>query len=133
MARGRPPVEFDKKAFADLVGLGCSQDEICWYFRNEEGKVANKDTLSRWCLRTFGMDFQDYFKENGFMAMKIRLRRNQFKLSEKSAAMAIFLGKNYLGQTDKNDITNDDALAVLKDILENNRENARVQTEQETE
>ena len=32
------------------------------------------------------------------MALKIKLRRNQFKLSEKSAAMAIWLGKQYLNQ-----------------------------------
>ena len=32
--------------------------------------------------------------------MKISLRKNQLKLSEKSAAMAIFLGKQYLGQRD---------------------------------
>jgi hypothetical protein len=34
------------------------------------------------------------------MLLKIQLRRNQFDLSKKSAAMAIFLGKNYLGQRD---------------------------------
>ena len=60
-----------------------------------------KTTLSRWCKRTFGLNFQEYYKKNGGMAMKISLRKNQLKLSEKSAAMAIFLGKNYLGQTDK--------------------------------
>ena len=98
MARGRPRKEFDKKAFTDLVGLGCSQEEICWYFRDENGKVANVDTLSRWCKRTFGSNFKEYYAKNGGMALKIKLRRNQFKLSEKSAAMAIFLGKNYLGQ-----------------------------------
>lgn len=32
------------------------------------------------------------------------LRRTQFRLAEKNAAMAIFLGKNYLGQTDKQEI-----------------------------
>lgn len=37
------------------------------------------------------------------MYLKITLRRNQLELSKKSAAMAIFLGKNYLGQTDKDD------------------------------
>lgn len=101
MARtGRPKIEFDTKAFVDLVGLGCTQEEICWYFRDETGKPANIDTLTRWCKRTFGMTFQEYFKQNGFMALKIKLRRNQFKLSEKSAAMAIFLGKQYLGQRD---------------------------------
>ena len=100
MSAGRPKKEFDKKAFIDLVGLGCNQEEICWYFRDESGKTANIDTLSRWCKRTFGVNFQEYFKQNGYMALKIKLRRYQFDLAKKSAAMAIFLGKNYLGQTD---------------------------------
>ena len=100
MNKGRPTKEFDKKAFQDLVGLGCSQEEICWFFRDETGKPANIDTLTRWCKRTFDMTFQEYFAKNGYMALKIKLRRNQFKLSEKNAAMAIFLGKNYLGQKD---------------------------------
>ena len=97
---GRPVKEFDKKEFVNLVGMGCTQEEICWWFRDDTGKKANIDTLSRWCKRTFGLNFQDYYKKNGGMAMKISLRKNQLKLSEKSAAMAIFLGKNYLGQTD---------------------------------
>ena len=40
------------------------------------------------------------------------LRRTQFKLAEKNAAMAIFLGKNYLGQADKQDIT----ASVVSDV-----------------
>ena len=98
---GRPVKEIDKEEFVNLVGMGCTQEEICWWFRDDTGKKANIDTLSRWCKRTFGLNFQDYYKKNGGMAMKISLRKNQLKLSEKSAAMAIFLGKNYLGQTDK--------------------------------
>lgn len=124
MGRGRPLKEFDRKAFADLVGLGCSQEEICWYFRDETGKSANIDTLSRWCKRTFGLNFQDYFKQNGFMALKIKLRRNQFKLSEKSAAMAIWLGKQYLGQVENPDMSdpNDDPLVrLLGDLDEQSR------------
>ena len=104
MARGRPRKEFDKKTFEDLCSLGCSQEEICWFFRDEKGKPANIDTLSRWCVRTYKMTFQEYFKKTGLMGLKIKLRRNQFKLSEKSAAMAIFLGKQYLGQKDEPDI-----------------------------
>ena len=120
MARtGRPQKEFDLKTFQDLVGLGCSEDEICWYFRDESGKVANRDTLSRWCKRTFGQTFQEYYKQNGCMAMKIRLRRNQFKLSEKSASMAIFLGKNYLGQKDTVEADfNPESLAKARELLE---------------
>jgi len=115
MARtGRPKKEFDKKAFSDLVGLGCNQEEICWYFRDETGKTANIDTLTRWCKRTFGMTFQEYFKQNGFMALKIQLRRNQFELSKKSAAMAIWLGKQYLDQKD--------SIEVESSITDNTRE-----------
>jgi len=115
---GRPKKEFDTKAFIDLVGLGCTQEEICWYFRDETGKPANIDTLTRWCKRTFGMTFQEYFKQNGFMALKIKLRRNQFKLSEKSAAMAIFLGKNYLGQRDDFVESEEDTEKMLKGVRE---------------
>ena len=118
MSMGRPKKEFDIKAFQDLVGLGCTQEEICWYFRDETGKPVNIDTLTRWCKRTFGMTFQEYFAQNGFMEKKIQLRKNQFKLSEKSAAMAIFLGKNYLGQKDSFEFEDQEALHRLDAILE---------------
>ena len=101
MRTGRPKKEFDKKVFQDLVGLGCNQEEICWFFRDESGKSANIDTLTRWCKREFDMTFQEYFRQNGCMMLKIQLRKNQMNLSKTSAAMAIFLGKNLLGQTDK--------------------------------
>jgi hypothetical protein len=37
------------------------------------------------------------------MALKIQLRKNQMELSKKSAAMGIWLGKQYLGQKDNPD------------------------------
>ena len=97
---GRPTIDFDEKTFNDLIGLGCSQEEICWFFRDNTGKSANIDTLSRWCKRKYDMTFQEYYRQNGAMALKVAIRRNQLALSKKSAAMAIFLGKNYLGQKD---------------------------------
>jgi len=119
MRTGRPKKEFDKKVFTDLVGLGCTQEEICWFFRDETGKSANIDTLTRWCKREFGMTFQEYFKQNGCMALKIQLRRNQVELSKRSAAMAIFLGKNYLGQTDRTEqiVSNVEDLQPLSEML----------------
>lgn len=120
MARtGRPPINFDKKQFIDLVALGCNQEEICWFFRDETGKVANIDTLSRWCKREFGVTFQEYSKQNSLMMLKIQLRRNQFELSKHSVPMAIFLGKNWLGQTDKVEqtITEVEDLTGLAEML----------------
>jgi hypothetical protein len=98
---GRPLKSYDKKVFVDLIGIGCGCDEICWFFRDETGKPANIDTLSRWCVREFGCTFQEYRRQNGAMFLKIQLRKNQISLSKTSAAMAIFLGKNYLGQSDE--------------------------------
>ena len=98
---GRPTKSYDKKSFVDLIGIGCGADEICWFFRDESGKPANIDTLSRWCVREFGCTFQEYRRQNGAMFLRIQLRQNQIKLSKTSAAMAIFLGKNYLGQADE--------------------------------
>ena len=34
---GRPVKEFDKKEFVNLVGMGCTQEEICWWFRDDTG------------------------------------------------------------------------------------------------
>ena len=95
---GRPLKQFDKKAFADLVSMGCDQDEICWFFRDSTGKVANRDTLSRWCKREFGVNFQEYSAQNKLMGLKIQLRKYQLDLAKKNASMAIWLGKQYLGQ-----------------------------------
>lgn len=51
------------------------------------------------------------------MAAKIRLRRIQFKLAENSTPMAIFLGKQYLGQKDKIEYEDNAALDKLDAIL----------------
>lgn len=132
---GRPQKEYDKKTFVDLIGLGCDSDEICWFFRDEEtGKPANIDTISRWCKRTFGLNFKDYREQNGAVALKIKLRRNQLKLSEKSAAMAIFLGKNYLGQSDSIKVESraDGLLADLIDGLKEPEPDYDLYTETES-
>lgn len=130
-ATGRPRIEYDKKAFEDLVGLGCTQEEILWWFRDERGKAAALSTLSRWCKRTYGMTFEQFREKNGGMAFRIKLRRNQIKLSEKSAAMAIFLGKNYLRQSDtvKVESRADGLLADLIDGLKEPEDDIYPETE----
>lgn len=118
MPAGRPKKEFDKKAFSDLIGFGCTQEEICWFFRDREtGIPANIDTLSRWCKRTYGMNFQEYKAKNQLVALKIQLRQNQLALSKKSAAMAIWLGKQYLGQVDSPMQDDPAALNRAKELL----------------
>lgn len=47
------------------------------------------------------------------MEGKVSLRRIQYSLAPKSAAMAIFLGKNELGQSDRQDIQHSGGMEVV--------------------
>lgn len=96
MARtGRPRKEIDQKQFENLCGLQCTHEEICSWFD------ITPATLEKWCKETYGngMTFSKVFAQKRGIG-KISLRRSQFRLAEKSAAMAIWLGKQYLDQTD---------------------------------
>lgn len=89
----RPRIEIDKNDFEKLCGLQCTQAEILDWFN-----VSDK-TLNSWCKRTYSESFSEiYGKKKG--KGKISLRRMQWKLAEHNATMAIFLGKQYLGQRD---------------------------------
>ena len=74
--------------------MQCSLDEIAYALD------CSGDTVERWCKREYKESFADVYKKHSASG-KISLRRYQFELAKKSAAMAIFLGKNYLGQTDE--------------------------------
>ena len=115
---GRRPKEIDQKQFENLCALQGTYDEICSWF-----DVTDK-TLNSWCKRTYGKNFSEVFNEKRGRG-KISLRRTQWELAKKNASMAIFLGKQYLGQSDQGgivtekDIRQEDALsASLKKIAE---------------
>ena len=106
----RPQIKIDPNEFEKLCGLQCSLGEIAEWFN------CSEDTIERWCKRTFNEGFAETFaKKRG--RGKIALRRMQWKLAEKNASMAIFLGKNYLGQRDSVDYSNEEALAKLDAVL----------------
>lgn len=99
MARtGRPKKEIDQNQFESLCGLQCTLDEICGWFG------VCSDTLESWCKRTYKMNFSEVFKQKRGVG-KISLRRSQWRLAEKNANMAIWLGKQYLGQKDQVETT----------------------------
>lgn len=114
---GRPRKEINQTEFEKLCGLQCTKEEMCGWF-----DVTDK-TLESWCKRVYKKGFSEIFSEKRSKG-KISLRRTQFKLAEKSPAMAIFLGKNYLGQSDKIQYENTDVgngqLADLINGLKNN-------------
>ena len=110
MATGRPKKEIDKKIFENLCGLQCTLEEIAGVFD------CSVDTIERWCKREYKETFADTYKKHSAKG-KMSLRRTQFKLAEKSAAMAIFLGKNYLGQKDNIIETDEQTLQAVGEAL----------------
>lgn len=117
MAAGRPHKEIDQTQFENLCGLQCTLQEIAGWFN------CSEDTVERWCKRTYEENFAETYKKHSAKG-KMSLRRAQFRLAEKSAAMAIFLGKNYLGQSDHVVIEDRSALDRLDEILKGTQENA---------
>lgn len=96
---GRPPKEIDRKEFEGLLAIQCTLEEVTAFFDIKLGGCSD-DTIRRWCKKEYGETFESVsVKKKNYG--KISLRRSQFRLAEKNATMAIFLGKNYLGQADK--------------------------------
>lgn len=93
MPAGRPRKEINKSVFENACGLQCTLEEIAHLLS------CSADTIERWCKREYDLNFAEVYKKHSTTG-KISLRRTQFKLAEKSATMAIFLGKQYLGQRD---------------------------------
>ena len=98
MARtGRPKKEIDQKTFEKLCALFCTEEDIADFFE------CSVDTVNRWCKSTYDMTFAEIYPKKRSKG-KISLRRIQFDIAKNNATMAIFLGKNYLGQSDKQEI-----------------------------
>ena len=109
---GRPLTKIDEQQFEKLCAMHCTIEEIAAFFN------CSDDTIREWCKRTFDKTFSAVYKEKVSLG-NISLRRAQFKMAEKSVPMAIFLGKNWLGQTDKQETTvvEVEDLSPLADML----------------
>ena len=89
---GRPrKYNLDTKQVEQLAGFGCTDTEIASFFD------ISRTTLER--------NYEHYLTK-GREEGKIRLRQYQWASAKKgNVAMLIWLGKQLLGQTDKQEIT----------------------------
>ena len=104
----RPKKEIDYEVVEKLASIQCTQEEIANFLDLSVRTLQRDDEFCRIYKKG---------QENG----KMSLRRTQFKLAEKNTSMAIFLGKQYLGQKDildDNSETNEDLHIIIpsKDI-----------------
>lgn len=88
---GRPKFVVDYDAVEKLAHIQCTYGEIASFLG------CSVDRLKR------DEEFITRYKK-GAEGGRMSLRRYQFKLAEKNTAMAIWLGKQYLGQRDNIDI-----------------------------
>lgn len=91
---GRPKKIIDKIQFEELCKLCCTQEEIENVLR-----VSDK-VINEWCLKTYNATFSEMQRTYAAIGAKLSVRRNQLKLAETNAQMAIWLGKQLLGQKD---------------------------------
>ena len=97
------------------INLQASREEVAGSFR------VSIDTLDRRLEEHFGLNYAALRKRCEGEA-KLSLRRYQFALAEKNTSMAIWLGKQWLGQKDHEDSkagtpANDSLLALVQDLL----------------
>lgn len=106
---GRPRKEIEQGLFENLCRIQCTEVEMCSVFE------CSEDTLNRWCKKTYHATFAETYKKLSTSG-KASLRRMQFKLAEKNANMAIWLGKQYLSQRDEPVQKADDGVQIVDDL-----------------
>lgn len=115
----RPRIEIDKEQFEKLCSIQCTIDEIAGFFD------CSKDTIDRWCKREYKETFASVFDKKRGLG-KISLRRSQFRMAEMNPTMAIWLGKQYLGQTDKQEVavavSDDETVRAMDDYFSKRKE-----------
>jgi len=94
MKAGAPKKAIDWNSFEKLCELQCTQSEIASFFK------VHPNTLSDRAVDQYGEDYSTVYKKFSEVG-KISLRRYQFTLAKKNTAMAIWLGKHWLGQKEE--------------------------------
>lgn len=89
MAVGRPKMEIDYRLVEDLGSIMCTMNEIASILGCSTSKLEKDEEFMRVYKKAL---------DNG----KMSLRRQQYQLAMKgNCTMLIWLGRQYLGQTDK--------------------------------
>ena len=98
--KGRPKIELNLVELERLSTLNCTMEEIALFFDVPLRTLEHKYTHEPEVRKAI---------DKGRASGKLSLRRKQIQIMDESnnATMAIWLGKQILGQTDKQEITQD--------------------------
>lgn len=90
---GKKFIKIDWEQVKRAAHMQCTMEEVAGLLG------ISHDTLERACMQEQGKPYKELFKEWSDGG-RCSLRRKQWLLADKNAAMAIFLGKQLLGQKD---------------------------------
>lgn len=108
---GRPKIEVSYDMIKKLASIFCTGEEIADILE------ISYDTLERRIKSKYKCSFADYIKKYNNTG-KASLRRMQFKSAEAgNATLQVWLGKQYLGQTDKQEIDYTEKKIIIPDEL----------------
>ena len=96
---GRPRKEIDRRTFEGLCRIQSTLNEMCAVFE------CDNKTLENWCKREYGKSFSEIFAAKRLVG-NVSLRRKLYQkaVEAEDSRMLIFLAKNWLGMSDKQDV-----------------------------
>jgi len=102
-ATGRPKKDVDFEKIDGLCKYHCTAQEIVAHLKLFDYDVSY-NTIERRIKEEFDVTFGEYIEQKHAAYAKPALRRMQWKSAETgNVSMQIWLGKQYLGQSDKNE------------------------------
>ncbi len=116
---GRPRAKIDKESFEKLCAMHCTLIEIASFFN------CSEDTIERWCVEKYNETFADVLKKKSAKG-NISLRRSQFQSAESgNVTMQIWLGKQWLGQKEQQDVSvsvqDDETIRAMESYFDNKK------------
>ncbi len=109
---GRPVKEIDFDKLDLLCQIHCTAQEVVSHLNMLDADVSY-NTVERRIKEKFGMTFGEYIAQKHNAYAKPKLRRLQWNAAEAgNVSMLIWLGKQYLGQSDKQEVTGDGGGAI---------------------
>ncbi len=122
--RGRPRKDVELKYVDELCKYHCTVEEIVDILNLFE-KGVSYDTVERRIKEKHNMTFGEYVKARHRVNAKPRLRRMQWEAAEKgNPTMLIWLGKQYLKQSDKSETEiSGDSISIIVQPAERGDDN----------
>lgn len=115
MPAGRPRKELNWEELNKLCAIHATKKEIADWFE------CSEDTIDRRCQEEFGVNFAVYYDQKS-VGGKMSLRRKQYEQAMSgNTTMLLWLGKQYLGQSDKQetDLKTDKIQIVIEEEDDN--------------